>query len=49
MLAACGLSVRDIEDAFKDESAPAIDVEDGGIANWGSGCGMIIRRSPNET
>ena len=27
-----GLSVRDIEDAFKDESAPAVAFEDGGVA-----------------
>lgn len=29
-----GLSVRDIEVALKDESCPAIVIEDGGSATW---------------
>jgi hypothetical protein len=40
-----GLSVRDIEDAFKGWERPAVVViEDGGIAIWGAAVGKL---SPN--
>ena len=36
-----GLSVRDIEDAFKDEYWPAAVVEDRGLAAWGAAVGGL--------
>jgi hypothetical protein len=45
-----GLSVRDIEDAFKDESGRLLFVEDGGIAAWGAAVGGLpgLRQARSE-
>src|SRR5262245_59648022 len=43
-----GLSVRDIEDAFRDENGRLLLSKTAG-SQLGSGCGRITRRSPSAT
>ncbi len=44
-----GLSVRNIEDALRDENAVGCCYRKQPSRSLGSGCGRIIRRSPSAT